>query len=234
MSSINKIKLPNGTTYDVNDVRIPGIDSTPTNNSQNVVTSTGIYNNRVGATIVPDADVPEEVETKAMQVKMEYLDSMLAKSPEIVKRGSSIYFYHPLIHYPGAELILVRYRKCNKGLRKGVWKYEFGEKKDKKKGWCVSSNRYGNTYFNIPDTFPDEDYRYSEITDIQYFFNSNHIEYASGQFGFAVRIINPNYTGPSTSLKNATYQGQRECIFSDIKKVRFYRAEGDIGISINM
>lgn len=43
MSSINKIKLPNGTTYDVNDVRIPGIDSTPTSGSSNVVTSGGIY-----------------------------------------------------------------------------------------------------------------------------------------------------------------------------------------------
>ena len=43
MSSINKIKLPSGTTYDVNDVRISGVDTTPTSGSSNVVTSGGVY-----------------------------------------------------------------------------------------------------------------------------------------------------------------------------------------------
>ena len=48
MSSINKIKLPNGTTYDVNDVRIPGVDTTPTSGSGNVVTSGGVYTSLSG------------------------------------------------------------------------------------------------------------------------------------------------------------------------------------------
>lgn len=39
MSSINKIKLPDGNTYDVNDSRIPGVDTTVTSGSSNVVTS---------------------------------------------------------------------------------------------------------------------------------------------------------------------------------------------------
>ena len=48
MSSINKIKLPNGTTYDVNDVRILGVDSSPTSGSGNVVTSGGVYTSLSG------------------------------------------------------------------------------------------------------------------------------------------------------------------------------------------
>ena len=42
MAAIKKVKLPNGTTYDINDVRISGIDSTPTANSTNLVTSGGV------------------------------------------------------------------------------------------------------------------------------------------------------------------------------------------------
>ncbi len=234
MSSINKIKLPNGTTYDVNDARIPGIDSTPTDNSQNVVTSTGIYNNRVGATIVPDADVPEEVETKAMQVKMEYLDSMLAKSPEMVMRGGDIYFYHPLIHYPGAELVLVRYRKRNKGKRKGEWKEEFGEKKTAKKGYCVASNGYGNVYFNVPDTYSSEDYRMCTIYSIRSFLSSNHIQTGNGSFGFVLRVDNPTYDGPDTMLRNANYLGQKETLWSDIRKIKVNGQSANIGIGITV
>ena len=42
MSTANKIKLPDSTIIDLHDVRIPGVDTTPTANSTNVVTSGGI------------------------------------------------------------------------------------------------------------------------------------------------------------------------------------------------
>lgn len=43
MSSINKIKLPNNTVLDIHDNRISGIDSVPTSNSQNLITSDAVY-----------------------------------------------------------------------------------------------------------------------------------------------------------------------------------------------
>lgn len=41
--SINKIKLPDNTSQDIHDARIPGVDSTPTSGSSNVITSGGVY-----------------------------------------------------------------------------------------------------------------------------------------------------------------------------------------------
>ena len=41
--AISKVKLPDNTTQDIKDSRITGVDSTPTANSQNVVTSGGVY-----------------------------------------------------------------------------------------------------------------------------------------------------------------------------------------------
>lgn len=41
--AISKVKLPDNTTQDIKDSRIQGVDSTPTANSQNVVTSGGAY-----------------------------------------------------------------------------------------------------------------------------------------------------------------------------------------------
>lgn len=40
--AISKVKLPDNTTQDIKDSRITGVDSTPTANSQNVVTSGGV------------------------------------------------------------------------------------------------------------------------------------------------------------------------------------------------
>lgn len=42
--AISKVKLPDNTTQDVHDSRVPGIDSTPTSGSENVITSGGVYN----------------------------------------------------------------------------------------------------------------------------------------------------------------------------------------------
>lgn len=41
--AISQVELPNNTTEDIHDVRITGVDSTPTSGSTNVVTSGGIY-----------------------------------------------------------------------------------------------------------------------------------------------------------------------------------------------
>ena len=41
--AIKKIKLPNNSVVDINDPRIPGVDTTPTSGSTNVVTSSGVY-----------------------------------------------------------------------------------------------------------------------------------------------------------------------------------------------
>lgn len=44
MADVNKIKLPDNTTVNIKDSRISGIDTTPTPQSTNVVTSNGIFN----------------------------------------------------------------------------------------------------------------------------------------------------------------------------------------------
>lgn len=41
--AIKKITLPDNTTQDIQDSRIPGVDSTPTSGSSNLVTSGGVY-----------------------------------------------------------------------------------------------------------------------------------------------------------------------------------------------
>lgn len=41
--AISKVKLPDNSVQDIKDSRISGVDSTPTANSQNVVTSGGTY-----------------------------------------------------------------------------------------------------------------------------------------------------------------------------------------------
>ena len=40
--AIDKVKFPNGNTENIQDSRIPGVDSTPTANSVNLVTSGGV------------------------------------------------------------------------------------------------------------------------------------------------------------------------------------------------
>mgnify|MGYP006958181492 CR=1 FL=1 len=42
--ALKKIKLPDNSVVEVQDSRISGVDSTPTSESANVVTSGGVYN----------------------------------------------------------------------------------------------------------------------------------------------------------------------------------------------
>ena len=59
MADVSKIKLPNNTTLNVKDSRIPGVDSTPTSGSTNVVTSGGVYTALSGkqATLVSGTNI---------------------------------------------------------------------------------------------------------------------------------------------------------------------------------
>ena len=41
--AVKKIKFPDNTTQDIYDSRIPGVDTTPTSGSTNVITSGGVY-----------------------------------------------------------------------------------------------------------------------------------------------------------------------------------------------
>ena len=47
MADVSKIKLPNNTTVNIKDYRIPGVDTSPTSGSDNIVTSGGVYENIV-------------------------------------------------------------------------------------------------------------------------------------------------------------------------------------------
>ena len=44
MPDVSKIKLPDNSELNIKDARIPGVDSTPTSGSSNLVTSGGVYN----------------------------------------------------------------------------------------------------------------------------------------------------------------------------------------------
>lgn len=56
--AISKVKLPDNTTQDIKDSRIQGVDSTPTANSQNVVTSGGVKAYVDGALPAGDLIIP--------------------------------------------------------------------------------------------------------------------------------------------------------------------------------
>lgn len=43
MADVTKIKLPDNSVVNIKDNRIPGIDEVPTENSENIITSGGVY-----------------------------------------------------------------------------------------------------------------------------------------------------------------------------------------------
>lgn len=226
MSAINKIQLPNGTSYDLHDARITGVTSIPADQDTDVITSDGSYNNLVSCDIIPDEDVPETVESKAMDVKMEYLNEMLAKAPEITMRWDGtveesdkmFYIKHPLIdiNYPGVECVLVCYRKkVSKRRTDGEcdWESTFGTWGKKKKGFCVVRS----------DAWDIDHPYYDFLTDPDFHTFGNFLldlPNLPAPAGIVVRIPNPEYTGPSTKIKNALYKGVREYLWSDIKRIK--------------
>lgn len=222
MSNVKKIKLPDNTVVDIHDVRITGIDTVPTDDSTNVVTSDGIYNNRVGATTIPDQDIPEVVESAAEEVKMEYLNSMLAQAPKIVARNGNYEIEHPLVDYPGAECVLLRYAKKNGKLRPLEYRERWGKNGRKKKGFCVARNKswstqHGHPYFDF--------LMYANRVSLVSFFEGIG---NTRSFGIVLRIPNPSYTGPQTEVKNALYKGAHEMLWSDIKRITVNTTSGHL------
>lgn len=55
MADVSKIKLPDNTVVNIKDYRIPGVDTTPTSGSSNVITSGGIYQTIVDNELVTSA-----------------------------------------------------------------------------------------------------------------------------------------------------------------------------------
>ena len=55
MADVTKIKLPDNSTVNIKDYRIPGVDSTPTPDSENLVTSGGVYQDIEDASRVTSA-----------------------------------------------------------------------------------------------------------------------------------------------------------------------------------
>lgn len=59
--AISKVKLPDNTVQDIKDSRISGVDSTPTANSQNVVTSGGVKEYVDGSIPTAFSDLTDDV-----------------------------------------------------------------------------------------------------------------------------------------------------------------------------
>ena len=55
MADVKKIKLPDNTVLNIKDYRIPGVDTTPTSGSSNVITSGGVYQTIVDNELVTSA-----------------------------------------------------------------------------------------------------------------------------------------------------------------------------------
>lgn len=151
-------------------------------------------------------------------IKLEELKSLLAKAPEIIKResgtGAGVFeINHPLINYPGAECILVVYHKKTNKIRKGSYKYKFGYGRPKK-GFCVFVNTsFPNRYFDF--------LKFNTLPNLRTFFTGIWSKKCNCKtFGIVFRIPNPEYTGPTTLDKNATYYGKKEMLWSDIKKIK--------------
>jgi hypothetical protein len=134
---------------------------------------------------------------------------LLHSAPTFMKRGGkrsdtwTYHVYHPLMDQEGAEIVLMRYSKRNRKKARGVYK----------KGFGVASGGKHSEYF----VFSAE----TSYADFYDFCNSNLTQQNLGRhFGIALRIPNPDYTGPATLLKNATFRGVQESLYSDILPIK--------------
>lgn len=57
MADVTKIKLPDNSTVNIKDYRIPGVDTTPTSGSDNLVTSGGVYQSIEDTSLVTSAAI---------------------------------------------------------------------------------------------------------------------------------------------------------------------------------
>lgn len=143
-----------------------------------------------------------------------YVQACLSKAPEIICRGVHVIdkqyeISHPLVDYSGAECVLVRYKQRMRKKRKGSFKEKFGEFGNSKKGFCVVCR--GDEYFDFM--------KHSKVRELLNFLKDDVCTY-NHAFGIVLRIPNPEYNGPTTKHKNATYKGMRETLWSDIRRIR--------------
>jgi len=163
-------------------------------------------------------------------LKGQALYELLAKKPEIIKRtektdddieNNNVGIYeinHPLINYPGAECVLVIYHKNIRKKRNSSFKSKFGQYGKYKKGFCVCcSDSWGEDHENRYFDF----LKNNRLTIFQDFIVSCMNDGHNSNFncGIVLRIPNPEYTGPTTTDRNATYKGVKEMLWSDIKKI---------------
>ncbi len=155
--------------------------------------------------------------------------SLLNSAPTLTIRGDLKHgdrryeVYHPLMNYEGAEIVLLHYAKHNR-------KKEYDSDEDvsihtrSKKGWCVASGSIPTEYFVF-----NSNTSYDELYD---FLDNNGISF-NRHFGLGLRIPNPEWTRENTNLKNATYKGISESLWSDVLPIKISGEEGDYyGIGI--
>ena len=123
---------------------------------------------------------------------------------------------HPYMNKPGAEVVLLGYRKKN-GKKKltGGGDYYW----DYKKGWSVVSGKrgFGPIYFTF--------HKHTPVYELRNWMDNNNILLtSSSHFGIALRIPNPEWTRLSTKHKNAIYKGIPESLWSDVLSVNIHSA----------
>lgn len=113
---------------------------------------------------------------------------------------------HPMMDNEGAEIVLMRYAKKN------------GKKHLDENDEAV--RRYKKGFGLAVGSIPTASYFvFSKVTQYEDFaaFCDEHFgSTPSGHFGIALRIPNPDYDGPETLHKNATYKGVPESLYSDV------------------
>lgn len=147
---------------------------------------------------------------------------VLKTMPTFMARGKRnnervYYVTHPMMNDEGAELVLMRYAKKNgKVSGHGRQQHERGMAK---KGYCIAAgaDADNHAYFTFTE---------GTTADDLYDFMDNHGIQCNRHFGIALRIPNPDYDGPATTLKNATYKGVPESLYSDILPI-YVSYDGD-------
>ena len=132
-------------------------------------------------------------------------------------KGTAIFLvYHPLMNMEGAEIVLMRYAKKN-GKKHGTNSHSDYPKKGY--GLAVGPNGQGDYFIFSAETSYDDFYDFCD----------SHLENLTRHFGIALRIPNPEYTGPATIHKNAIYKGVPESLYSDILPCKIsYDTQHDI------
>jgi len=152
------------------------------------------------------------------------ITSLLKSAPIAEKRyyndlsASIINICHPLVDYPGAEVVLLRYKKKNsKKMHKSseiIRNY--------KKGWCIATKVDGSNfqYLTLQDGM--------NTNTLLSFIGS--LDKKGKHFGIALRIPNPEWKWSQTKQKNGKRQGIPESLWSDIFKINVQVQQGSIYI----